>query len=112
MPEIKKEFSGYDLVNGEDRLTEFVKAFWHYGHITSMGPKKFDERFKKWAKGKGYHPRRDKSEKIYQLTREGIPTLERNANTKLQVVQASVAVLSIHKALFQILTQIRAIAIT
>ena len=112
MPGIKKEFGGYNSVTGKDPLTDFVKVFWHYDYITSMGPKKFNERFRKWAKEKGYHPRKDKSGKVYQLAREGIPTLECNANTKLQVTQAAEAVLGIHKALYQILTQLRDIAIT
>jgi hypothetical protein len=50
MPGIKEEFDGYDPVTGRDRLADFLEEFRHYDYITSLGPKKFEERFNKWAK--------------------------------------------------------------
>ena len=110
MPGIKKEFDGYDPVTGRDRLADFLEEFRHYDYITSLGPKKFDERFSKWAKKKGYRPRQNKSDKIYSLAKEGIPTLAYDSTSRLLVEQAVAALKGLNQVLYQILTQIRELA--
>ena len=110
MPGIKKEFDGYDPVTGKDRLADFLEEFRHYDYITSLGPKKFDERFSKWAKKKGYRPRQNKSDKIYSLAKEGIPTLAYDPTSRLLVEQAVAALKGLNQVLYQILTQIRELA--
>ncbi len=96
MPGIKKEFDGYDPVTGKDRLADFLEEFRHYDYITSLGPKKFDERFSKWAKKK--------------LAKEGIPTLAYDPTSRLLVEQAVAALKGLNQVLYQILTQIRELA--
>ena len=103
MPGIKKEFDGYDPVTGKDRLADFLEEFRHYDYITSLGPKKFDERFSKWAKKKGYRPRQNKSDKIYSLAKEGIPTLAYDPTSRLLVEQAVAALKGLNQVLYQIL---------
>lgn len=110
MPGIKKEFKGYDPVTGTDRLADFLEAFRHYDYITSLGPKKFEERFAKWAEKKGYHPRQGKSGKIYLLAKEGIPTLTYDSTSRLLVQQAVEAVRGMNQVLYKILAQIRELA--
>jgi len=110
MPGIKKEFDGYDPVTGKDRLADFLEEFRHYDYITSLGPKKFEERFNKWAKKKGYHPRQNKPNKIYSLAKEGIPTLAYDPTSRLLVEQAVAALKGLNQVLYQILTQIRELA--
>lgn len=110
MPGIKDEFEGFNPVSGKDRLSSFVKAFWHYRHITSMGSKKFDERFAKWAKKEGYHPRSGKSGKIYQLATDGIPALPADESTKQVVLHAVEALESLNSVVTQILSQLRSLA--
>ena len=110
MPGIKKEFDGYDSVTGKDRLADFLEEFRHYDYITSLGPKKFEERFDKWAKKKGYRPRQNKSGKIYSLAKEGIPTLAYDPTSRLLVEQAVAALKGLNQVLYQILTQIRELA--
>ena len=99
MPGIKKEFDGYDPVTGKDRLADFLEEFRHYDYITSLGPKKFDERFSKWAKKKGYRPRQNKSDKIYSLAKEGIPTLAYDPTSRLLVEQAVAALKGLNQVL-------------
>ena len=94
MPGIKDEFDGYDPATGKDRLTDFLEEFVHYDCIRSLGPKRFDERFKRWAKKKGYRPRQGKSGKIYSLAKEGIPTLAYDSISRLLVKQAAEALRS------------------
>ena len=110
MPGIKKEFDGYDPGTGKDRLADFLEEFRHYDYITSLGPKKFEERFDKWAKKKGYRPRQNKSGKIYSLAKEGIPTLAYDPTSRLLVEQAVAALKGLNQVLYQILTQIRELA--
>jgi len=110
MPGIKKEFDGYDPVTGKDRLADFLEEFRHYDYITSLGPKKFEERFNKWAKKKGYHPRQNKPNKIYSLAKEGIPTLAYDPTSRLLVEQAVAALKSLNQVLYKILAQIRELA--
>ena len=110
MPGIKEEFDGYDPVTGRDRLADFLEEFRHYDYITSLGPKKFEERFNKWAKKKGYRPRQNKSGKIYSLAKEGIPTLAYDPTSRLLVEQAVAALKGLNQVLYQILAQIRELA--
>ena len=110
MPGIKKEFTGYDPVTGKDRLVDFLEEFRHYDYITSLGPKKFEERFAKWAEKKGYHPRQGKSGKIYSLAKEGIPTLTYDSTSRLLIQQAVEAVRGMNQVLYKILAQIRELA--
>ncbi len=110
MPGIKKEFQGYDPVTGKDRLTDFLEEFRHYDYITSLGPKKFEEKFNKWAMKKGYRPRQGKSGKIYLLAKEGIPTLTYDSTSRLLVQQAAEAVRGMNQVLYIILAQIRELA--
>lgn len=109
-PGIKKEFDRYDPVTGKDRMADFLEEFRHYDYITSLGPKKFEERFCKWAKKKGYHPRQGKSSKIYSLAKEGIPTLAYDSTSRLLIEQAVAALKSMNQVLYTILAQIRELA--
>ena len=110
MPGIKTEFEGYDPVTGKDKLADFLEEFRHYDYITSLGPKKFEERFDKWAKKKGYRPRQGKSGKIYLLAKEGIPTLAYDPTSRLLVEQAVAALKGLNQVLYTILAQIRELA--
>ena len=111
--EIPVAFAQCSLKDEEVKPTGYLEHMFIKKNYQNKGiAKKLLNKCETWAKEKGYHPRKDKSGKVYQLAREGIPTLECNANTKLQVTQAAEAVLGIHKALYQILTQLRDIAIT
>jgi transposase len=111
MPGIKNEFKGYDPVTGTDRLSDFLEEFRHYDYITSLGPKRFEERFAKWAEKKGYRPRHGKSGKIYSLAKEGIPTLAYDSTSRLLVEQAVAALKSMNQVLYTILAQIRKLAV-
>ena len=86
MPGIKEEFDGYDPVTGRDRLADFLEEFRHYDYITSLGPKKFEERF------------------------NGIPTLAYDPTSRLLVEQAVAALKGLNQVLYQILAQIRELA--
>jgi len=110
MPGIKEEFKGYDPITGVDRMSEFLEEFWHYGYIVSLGAKKFEERFGRWAKKKGYHPRADKPTTIYQIAANGIPSIACDLTTKSLVLHAIEALKGLNHVLYEILAQIRGLA--
>ena len=110
MPGIKDEFDGYDPATGIDRLSDFLEEFWHYGCITSLGPKKFEDRFRRWAKKKGYRSRADKPSRIYQIASEGIPSLACDQITKQMVQHTIEALRGLNHVLYEILAQIRELA--
>lgn len=75
MPGIKKLLQHK---KGNDKLSDFVEEYWHFDHITNMTEKQFVDSYSEWAKTKGYRPSEAKAIKIYDLAKEGIPTLPSN----------------------------------
>ncbi len=110
MPGIKDKFDGYNPITGKDPLSDFVVTYIHYSKITSMSLNKFMGHFAKWAKKKGYRPHVGKAESIYQLAKEGIPTLDYDEITKATVKAAVTALRELNKVLFDILARMRKLA--
>ena len=89
MPNIK------DLMNdspGNHKLTDFVKRYYHYGHILEMGEKRFTSDYCKWAKKQGYRVYERLAKEILAVAQNGIPVLPNSLSTKL-VVQEAVRVI-------------------
>ena len=85
MPNIK------DLMNdspGNHKLTDFVKRYYHYGHILEMGEKRFTSDYCKWAKKQGYRVYERLASEILAVAQKGIPVLPNSPVTKAVVVEA------------------------
>ena len=85
MPNIK------DLMNdspGNHKLTDFVKRYYHYGHILEMGEKRFTSDYCKWAKKQGYRVYERLASEILAVAQNGIPVLPNSHVTKAVVVEA------------------------
>ena len=85
MPNIK------DLMNdspGNHKLTDFVKRYYHYGHILEMGEKRFTSDYCKWAKKQGYRVYERLASEILAVAQNGIPVLPNSPVTKAVVVEA------------------------
>ena len=85
MPNIK------DLMNdspGNHKLTDFVKRYYHYGHILEMGEKRFLSDYCKWAKKQGYRVYERLASEILAVAQNGIPVLPNSPVTKAVVVEA------------------------
>ena len=85
MPNIK------DLMNdspGNHKLTDFVKRYYHYGHILEMGEKRFTSDYCKWAKKQGYRVYERLAKEILAIAQNGIPVLPNSPVTKAVVVEA------------------------
>jgi len=85
MPNIK------DLMNdspGNHKLTDFVKRYYHYGHILEMGEKRFISDYCKWAKKQGYRVYERLASEILAVAQNGIPVLPNSPVTKAVVVEA------------------------
>jgi transposase len=76
-----------------------------------MSEKQFVTSYSKWAKKKGYRPSEAKAIKIYDLAKEGIPTLPSNTpSTKMLVLEAVRVLREVDKTLLLILSQMRELA--
>ena len=85
MPGIK------DLMNdspGNHKLTDFVKRYYHYGHILEMGEKRFISDYCKWAKKQGYRVYERLASEILAVAQNGIPVLPNSPVTKVVVLEA------------------------
>ena len=85
MPGIK------ELMNdspGNHKLTDFVKRYYHYGHILEMGGKRFHYDYCKWAKKQGYRVYERLAKEILAIAQNGIPVLPNSPVTKAVVVEA------------------------
>lgn len=85
MPNIK------DLMNdspSNHKLTDFVKRYYHYGHILEMGEKRFTSDYCKWAKKQGYRVYERLASEILAVAQNGIPVLPNSPVTKAVVVEA------------------------
>ena len=85
MPGIK------ELMNdspGNHKLTDFVKRYYHYGHILEIGEKRFHYDYCKWAKKQGYRVYERLAKEILAIAQNGIPVLPNSPVTKAVVVEA------------------------
>ena len=85
MPGIK------ELMNdspGNHKLTDFVKRYYHFGHILEMGEKRFTSDYCKWAKKQGYRVYERLASEILAVAQNGIPVLPNSPVTKAVVVEA------------------------
>ena len=70
------------------KLTDFVKRYYHYGHILEMGEKRFHYDYCKWAKKQGYRVYERLAKEILSIAQNGIPVLPNSPVTKAVVVEA------------------------
>ena len=85
MPGIK------ELMNdspGNHKLTDFVKRYYHFGHILEIGEKRFTSDYCKWAKKQGYRVYERLASEILAVAQNGIPVLPNSPVTKAVVVEA------------------------
>ena len=107
MPNIK------DLMNdspGNHKLTDFVKRYYHYGHILEMGEKRFTSDYCKWAKKQGYRVYERLASEILAVAQNGIPVLPNSPVTKAVVVEAVRVLHEIEISRDTILTQMQELA--
>ena len=70
------------------KLTDFVKRYYHFGHILEMGEKRFTSDYCKWAKKQGYRVYERLAKEILAIAQNGIPVLPNSPVTKAVVVEA------------------------
>ena len=107
MPGIK------ELMNdspGNHKLTDFVKRYYHYGHILEMGEKRFHYDYCKWAKKQGYRVYERLAKEILAIAQNGIPGLPNSPVTKAVVVEAVRVLHEIEISRDTILTQMQELA--
>ena len=73
---------------GNHKLTDFVKRYYHFGHILEMGEKRFTSDQCKWAKKQGYRVYERLASEILAVAQNGIPVLPNSPVTKVVVLEA------------------------
>ena len=94
------------------KLTEFVKRYYHYGHILDMGKSKFTSDYCKWSKKQGYRMHECLAEKIFAMAQNGIPVLPNSPVTKVVVLEAVRMIHQIETSRDTILAQMQEFAKT
>lgn len=74
--------------DGSQKWVDFVASFWHADCVRKAGAKAFAERYHKWCVRNNYYFQPDKPEKILAASKELLPTLPKDAMTKLLIQQA------------------------
>lgn len=92
------------------KLTDFVKRYYHYGHILEMGEKRFTSDYCKWAKKQGYRVYERLASEILAVAQNGIPVLPNSPVTKAVVVEAVRVLHEIEISRDTILTQMQELA--
>ena len=73
---------------GNHKLTDFVKRYYHFGHILEMGEKRFTSDYCKWAKKQGYRVYERLASEILAVAQNSIPVLPNSPVTKVVVLEA------------------------
>ncbi len=112
MPGIKKLLNSKNSeAPTRDKLSDFVEEYWHYDNITCKSDRRFITDYCRWAKKKGYHASEAKAKAIYDMARDGIPTLPSGAaSTKMLTLEAVRVLKEINRTLETILTQMQELA--
>lgn len=92
------------------KLTDFVKRYYHYGHILEMGEKRFLADYLKWAKKQGYRVHERSAKEIFAIVQNGIPVLPNSNITKITIVEAVRVLHEMEKSRDTILSQMQALA--
>ncbi len=111
MPGLKGKLNTWDESSGKDKLSDFVERYWHYDNITRMSKEEFITDYFEWAKSKKYHQNKSKATEIYELARDGIPTLSSSTpSTKMLVLEAIKVLRQVDNTLGVILTRMKELA--
>lgn len=94
------------------KLTEFVKRYYHYGHILKMGKSKFTSDYCKWSKKQGYRKSEHLAAEIFAMAQNGIPVLPNSPTAKMVVLEAVRMIHEIETSRNTILTQMQNFAKT
>ena len=109
MPNIQTILQDFD---NNHKLTEFVKRYYHYGHILKMGKSKFTSDYCKWSKKQGYRKSERLADKIFAMAQNGIPVLPNSPTAKMVVLEAVRMIHEIEASRNTILTQMQNFAKT
>ena len=87
-PGVNTLFKSPARPDGSQKWVDFVASFWHVDCVRKVGIKTFTERYRKWCVRNSYYFQPGKPEKILAASKELLPTLPKDAMTKLLVQQA------------------------
>lgn len=95
-----------------NKLTDFVKRYWHFAHILEIGERKFIADYCKWAKKQGYRMNESKANVIFALSQNGIPVVPNTLSTKIVMLETVRIVQELEKSRDTILSFMQELAKT
>ncbi|PWL51469.1 MAG: IS110 family transposase [Clostridium cadaveris] len=111
MPGIKTLFSSWNKTSGKDKLADFVDEYWHFDNITKLSEEEFIQSYNSWCKKNKYRQSEDKAKQIYEVAKDGIPTLPSSTpSTKMLVHESVKMIREIVLTLTKILSRMQEIA--
>lgn len=107
LPGIKKILKSQSNENFErDKLVDFAENYIHFDNISKMSESDFIEDYLNWNRKNGYQPSKTKALEIYDLAKNGIPTLDsKNHITTIMISESTRVIKQINKTLNVILSQ-------
>lgn len=76
---------------------DFAYSFWHADCVCTISEDSFVEKYRKWCKRRGYNFSQCKAEDLYIESLGHFPVLPKNANTKMLIHEAVIALNSVSK---------------
>ena len=74
--------------DGHEKWLDFSSYFWHCECVSSLSPKVFFERYRKWCKREGYYFGQAKADKVYAAACGQVSVISQNDISKLLITQA------------------------
>ena len=110
LPGIYGVLRDFNVRTGKDKQSDFIYDFYHRDLITKYSENKFCEKYKSWAKKKGYNFSDCEARQLYSIAKDSIPTLNLSDNTKLIVRECVNVLREVDASLYDILTQMTILA--
>jgi len=96
--------------DGHEKWIDFAAYFWHCECVSSLSPKAFEERYRKWCKRSGYYC--TSVSKIYAHACDNFGVVPKNETTKLLITQAIVQLNHIAESLAIIAAEMKKLAVS
>lgn len=87
-PSVNTYFDSPARSDGSQKWVDFASTYWHVDCVRKMSQNAFIDHYQKWCKRKKYNFSQEKAEEIYIISKELVPVLPKDDNTKFIIKQA------------------------
>ncbi len=111
-PGVRKLIRSSARDDGHIKWVDFVCTFYHCDCVGKLNEAKFMERYRSWCKRHGYYFTARGARKIFSIAHNQVPTLPRDADTKLLISETARQLTSVSAAVETWRSKINALAST